>query len=277
MGLLEEGLFVKVMSEKNVLLGRSRKKYRMTLRGLVALLQGTPKYVSVSPSDVRKLARNNEELLPVIFGKWHVFRDANTEDFAYEMLLNSVGETDDETARLTETRGPPRLTLSSDAWECIHRHNVYAFMLVGAWAYLGSWFSREKSKDDYFRWLDTIRRDKVLLQAANKEAKRLEQEAKEDVRFWFRCRSILEGKTFVPHFPVPKFDRLDPKYAPHRRMIRDYWRYRMAKAIEDDKSFPTLDDCLDEIRRESRDGKIDWLRVIGQKEDTAKSQGGTGK
>jgi Mn-dependent DtxR family transcriptional regulator len=286
MRLLEDAELVRV-TEKRVWAderGRSSKEYEITLQGLVALLQGSPEHIRFKTSEIHEIARNNEALLPVIFRKWHVLsRDTKTEDFAANALLDSVKETENEVTLFMEPqRDQSRRALTSEARDCIHRHNIYAFMLVGAWAYIPYAISRGLSPADCQRWRDIITNDSDLSYAAKRELERLEAEAGEDWNFWLDCNSALDGKKQSDQRMSHRgFDKLDPKNAPSHRLLRDYWLYRRAKAIEDNTEFLTMDDCLNEIQRGRLSGKVDGLRLSGLKARTSEREGagqrGTGK
>lgn len=172
--ILVSANLISVASKRKLPTGLERREYKVTPQGIVALLQADPDHIRLTKEYVRDLAAKQTAFLPFIFGKWNYFRERGVEDIAFEALLLSVKGSQSEVERLaiaTTGKKPEHSRLTE---ECVHRHDIYEFMLCRAWNYAGF------SEAAWRRWLMTIRGDPKLLRMAEQEFRRLRVEAVED-------------------------------------------------------------------------------------------------
>jgi hypothetical protein len=169
--ILVSASLVSVASKRKLPTGLERKEYKATPQGIVALLQAHPDHIRLTKEYVRDLAAKQAAFLPLIFGKWAYFRERGVEDIAFEALLLSVKGTESEVERLAIAATGKKPEDSRLTEECVHRHDIYEFMLCRAWNQAA--FSEEAWR----RWLLTIRSHPKLLRMAEQEFRRVRVEA----------------------------------------------------------------------------------------------------
>jgi DNA-binding PadR family transcriptional regulator len=201
---LEKTGLVKISDRKKLPTHFEKKLYRITPRGIVALLEGSPEHINLRNQDIRDIAENQTTFLPLVFGKWNYFRQRGVEQLACKFLLIAVHRnTESEIERLIAAMETPRKAESPASKvietlrtsEPVHRHDIYEIMLIRAWAH---WDSEENE-----RWLQVIRGDKELVHMAEREIERLREAEDEGTQFWEDCLADLRGKE-------PKYRHLDP-------------------------------------------------------------------
>ena len=72
--------------------GRKATLYKPTLEGLYLVLLELVDNLEQNREDLDRIASNNKELLPDIFGCWQTFKDKGVINIAYELLKNTVYE-----------------------------------------------------------------------------------------------------------------------------------------------------------------------------------------
>jgi len=226
--ILETAGLVDVVEKKKLPTGLVRKKYVVTPRGVVALLQAHPDYVRLSKDYIRRLAEKNEAFLPRIFGKWNYFREREVEDLAHNFVLLGVHFTRDEVSRLLQVAKTMKAQPSFGTQECVHRHEIYEGVLVIPWTY---------NNKDAKTWLDTIRNDKELFETAENEILRVRAEREEGLNRLNEYIQMLHGQEELEFF----FGLEDEEAA---EQFREICQYERARAMDDGKPLPTLRDVL---------------------------------
>jgi DNA-binding PadR family transcriptional regulator len=182
--LVEAGL-VKVRHAGKHTTGLLKESYSVTSQGIVALLQGAPRYVQISKQDVSNIARNHTGFLPLIFGRWSYFQEKGVEDLAYKFLLIAVENTEDEVEHLASVVRSEKPKPTPAREERVHRHDIYETMLVRSWIY-------ESEEKEAWREVVTSRSDLVAM--AENEIARMRTKTEEDLRLWESALAELHGK-----------------------------------------------------------------------------------
>jgi DNA-binding PadR family transcriptional regulator len=88
--------FLKLIKSEKVegkgYVGRKATLYKPTLEGLYLVLLELVDNLEQNRKDLDRIASNNKELLPNIFGYWQTFKDKGVANVAYELLKNTVYE-----------------------------------------------------------------------------------------------------------------------------------------------------------------------------------------
>jgi len=91
--------FLKLVNTKKVpnklpegSIGRKATLYKPTVEGLYLVLLELVDNLEQNRQDLDRIASNNKELLPNIFGCWQTFKDKGVANVAYELLKNTVYE-----------------------------------------------------------------------------------------------------------------------------------------------------------------------------------------
>lgn len=239
--LLKAGL-VKISDRKKLPTHFEKKLYRITPRGVVALLEAHPEHVKLRNQDIRDIAEKHTTFLPLVFGKWDYFRKRSVEQAACRFLLTAVQRnTASEIEVLAEIMENPqnaefsmaKVIQATQTSEPVHRHDIYEVMLVQAWA--------NQDSDENTKWLEVIRGDKELIHMAEREIERLRNKIEEAQQFWIDCLATLQRKKpkYV-HFDLPLFR--DPRGEQTWEGFNAVMEYRQAKALDDGKPIPTQRD-----------------------------------
>jgi hypothetical protein len=226
---------VKIVQRKKLPTGYTMKKYDVTSAGIVALLQGDENLseAKLSLEDVRRLAENQSSFLPLIFGEWKWFQEKHVERLAYEYLVMAGRSTTNTVIRLSEassasSKPSPRLPQH----DRVFRHDIYAFMFIDSWNSFGG--------IDAVQWLRAIMRNERIRQMARKEALRLRQEAREQVKDWNDCLRALRGE-------IPPATAVSPFLIGTKELVTLLYRDASMKALEGGKPPVTWDDIIKSV------------------------------
>jgi DNA-binding MarR family transcriptional regulator len=235
--LLEQAGLIAVAAKNELPTGLTRKEYKATPQGVVALLQAQPTYIQITRADIQEVAAKHTEFLPLVFGKWAYFQQKRAENQAYRFLLISAKHTEDEVDRLNVVARGENLQPSFRATESMHRHDIYEGMLISS-----SMFGTDEAEE----WAKVIRQDTELRSAAEKEISRLRGEAQEQVEHWDGALDDLHGKKhgFISLVSA------DAGQAEAYEYFEEYWRYQRAIALDEGKPLPSAAEITEQAIEE---------------------------
>jgi DNA-binding PadR family transcriptional regulator len=230
---LERAGLIEVDNEKA--LGRvMRREYKITYRGVVALLQAHGSYVQLPLEYIRLLAVFKKRFLPLVFGKWSYFQKSGVEETAYELLFEAVKKCRDEVELLCFGTHWADWVMQArwQTGEPVHRNRIYAGMFVNP---------IEIKNEKTVKWLEVLRSDQDILRKAEREIEYISCIHHQHLDQYAEWLNILKGKASRELWLLPESWEEEPLNAEH------IWEFYQCKAIDEEVPIPTLTDTIERL------------------------------
>jgi DNA-binding PadR family transcriptional regulator len=237
--LLERAGLVRVMEQKVCRDGRVRKRYVVTHRGVVALLEGRWKYVQISKQDIRGLAEAQKSFLPLIFGKWDLFREKGVEYEAILALHRCLRGRRQLIDRLRTAADSPQAVLRPGFSEIAWRHDIYEKVLPPV----------NLETDRAQRWLNAIHDDKEIMEMALRELQHDLTHVEEELNELKRNIMILRGERPISDWQIGGGMMLNEEGWTE---IERWQKEVHSKALEEGSRVPTLEELKTLAIKEGR-------------------------